>query len=185
MANLRIHGPNDPVYTIGVVARLLGISPQTLRLFEREGLLEPSRTENNMRLYSQNELQLLHRICVLFKEDGLNIAGVRTVLLVERRYEAIIQTLTLEDGQPAEAAGEAGGAGRAGRAHEDAREASLAPAGENQTRQARPGGRATVPDEGTPRRGDGRRGGSLLDEGGWPGAGAMLALLLYITRTVT
>ncbi len=175
---MRIHGPNEPVYTIGVVARLLGINPQTLRLFEREGLIEPSRTENNMRLYSQNELHLLHRICILFKDDGLNIAGVRTVLRVERRYEAIIQTLTLEDGRPAQAVEDPV------ETREGAREAGVTPGDESKTRQARPGGQATVPVEDAPRRGDGRRGGGLLDEGGWPGAGAMLALLLYFTRTV-
>lgn len=83
---MRLHGPDEPVYTIGVVARLLGISPQTLRVFEREGLVAPSRTEANIRLYSQNELITLRRICELVKTEGVNIAGVRAVLRVERRY---------------------------------------------------------------------------------------------------
>jgi DNA-binding transcriptional MerR regulator len=83
---LRLHGPDEPVYTIGVVARLLGISPQTLRVFEREGLVAPSRTDANIRLYSQNELVVLRRICELVKTEGVNIAGVRAVMRVERRY---------------------------------------------------------------------------------------------------
>lgn len=81
---MRVHGPDEPVYTIGVVARLLEISPQTLRQFEREGLVAPSRTVNNMRLYSQNELVVLRRICQLVKVEGVNLAGVRAVLRVER-----------------------------------------------------------------------------------------------------
>lgn len=83
---MRLHGPDEPVYTIGVVARLLGISPQTLRVFEREGLVAPSRTDANIRLYSQNELVVLRRICELVKTEGVNIAGVRAVMRVERRY---------------------------------------------------------------------------------------------------
>ena len=83
---MRLHGPDEPVYTIGVVARLLRISPQTLRQFEREGLVAPSRTDNNMRLYSQNELVILRRICKLVKEEGVNLAGVRAVLRIERHY---------------------------------------------------------------------------------------------------
>lgn len=86
MSRLRLHGPDEPVYTIGVVARLLGISPQTLRVFEREGLVAPSRTDANIRLYSQNELVVLQRICELVKTEGVNIAGVRAVLRIERRY---------------------------------------------------------------------------------------------------
>jgi len=86
---VKLHGPDEPVYTIGVVARLLEISPQTLRQFEREGLVAPSRTENNMRLYSQNELITLRRICELVKVEGVNIAGVRAVMRVERRFEMV------------------------------------------------------------------------------------------------
>jgi DNA-binding transcriptional MerR regulator len=86
---LRLHGPDKPVYTIGVVARLLGTSPQALRIFEREGLVAPSRTEANIRLYSQNELVVLRRICELVKIERVNIAGVRAVLRIERRYGVI------------------------------------------------------------------------------------------------
>ncbi len=86
---MRLHGPDEPVYTIGVVSRLLGISPQSLRQFEREGLVAPTRTENNIRLYSQNELLVLHRICELVKVEGVNIAGVRAVLRIERRYGVV------------------------------------------------------------------------------------------------
>jgi MerR family transcriptional regulator/heat shock protein HspR len=82
---LRLHGPDEPVYTIGVAARLLGVSPQTLRAIEREGLLEPSRTEANIRLYSENDLLLLKRICFLVREEGVNFRGVRLILEMESR----------------------------------------------------------------------------------------------------
>jgi len=82
---LRLHGPDEPVYTIGVAARLLGVSPQTLRVIEREGLLEPHRTEANIRLYSENDLLLLQRIRTLVSEEGVNLAGVKIILEMESK----------------------------------------------------------------------------------------------------
>jgi DNA-binding transcriptional MerR regulator len=99
---LSVHGPDEPVYTIGVVARLLEVRTQTLRVFEREGLLLPSRTEANMRLYTQNELLLLRRICSLMRDEGVNIPGVRTVLRIEGYYESLLA------GEPAQGSGGAG-----------------------------------------------------------------------------
>ncbi|MDD4336171.1 MAG: MerR family transcriptional regulator [Firmicutes bacterium] len=83
---MRLHGPDEPVYTIGVAARLLGVNPQTLRQIEREGLLEPARTEANTRLYSQNDLLLLQRICFLVREEGVNLAGVKMILQIESKH---------------------------------------------------------------------------------------------------
>ena len=83
---MRLHGPDEPVYTIGVAARLLGVSPQTLRMIEREGLLEPARTEANTRLYSENDLLLLQRICFLVREEGVNLAGVKMILQIESKH---------------------------------------------------------------------------------------------------
>ncbi|HHY08486.1 MAG TPA: MerR family transcriptional regulator [Corynebacteriales bacterium] len=82
---MRLHGPDEPVYTIGVAARLLGVSPQTLRVIEREGLLEPHRTEANTRLYSENDLLLLQRIRSLVSEEGVNLAGVKLILEMESK----------------------------------------------------------------------------------------------------
>ncbi|MGB9868092.1 MAG: MerR family transcriptional regulator [Bacillota bacterium] len=79
-----VHGADEPVYTISVVARLLGVHPQTLRQLEREGLLEPARTHTNIRLYSENDLRLLRRILDLMHQ-GVNRAGVRIILEMERR----------------------------------------------------------------------------------------------------
>ncbi|MBP7165087.1 MAG: MerR family transcriptional regulator [Firmicutes bacterium] len=80
---MRLHGPDEPVYTISVAARLLGVSPQTLRVMEREGLLAPARTDANIRLYSENDLLLLQRICFLVREEGVNLAGVKLILEME------------------------------------------------------------------------------------------------------
>lgn len=80
---LRLHGPDEPVYTISVAARLLGVNPQTLRVLERYGLVCPFRTENNIRLYSENDLILLRRICHLIRVERINVAGVRVILRME------------------------------------------------------------------------------------------------------
>lgn len=81
-----LHGPDEPVYTIGVAARLLGVTPQLLRALERENLVEPARTEKNIRLYSRNDLKQLQKICRLVRERGINIAGVKVILSMEARY---------------------------------------------------------------------------------------------------
>lgn len=80
---LRLHGPDEPVYTISVAARLLGVHPQTLRVLERYGLVCPSRTENNIRLYSENDLILLQRICHLMRVERINVAGIKVILRME------------------------------------------------------------------------------------------------------
>lgn len=74
-----IHGPDEPVYTIGVMARLVGVSSQMLRVWEKECLLAPARTETNNRLYSENDYYRLVRIREL-TQQGVNAAGIRMVL---------------------------------------------------------------------------------------------------------
>ncbi len=67
-------------YMISAVAEQYGIHPQTLRLYEREGLLKPSRTEGNTRLYTDEDLKRLEVILVLTRDMGVNLAGVEIVL---------------------------------------------------------------------------------------------------------
>jgi len=67
-------------YMISVVAKSYGIHPQTLRLYEREGLLKPSRTEGNTRLYSEEDLRQLEVILNLTRDLGVNLAGVEIIL---------------------------------------------------------------------------------------------------------
>ena len=69
-------------YMISVVAKSYGIHPQTLRLYEREGLLKPSRTEGNTRLYSEEDLRQLEVILNLTRDLGVNLAGVQRLLSV-------------------------------------------------------------------------------------------------------
>jgi MerR family transcriptional regulator/heat shock protein HspR len=72
------------VYVISVAAELAGVHPQTLRIYERKGLLEPARTVGGSRRYSDDDIRLLQRIHDL-TEDGLNLAGVKRVLELEQR----------------------------------------------------------------------------------------------------
>src|SRR5215210_3784455 len=70
------------VYVISVAAELAGVHPQTLRIYERRGLLDPARTDGGSRRYSQRDIERLRRIHVL-TEAGLNLAGVKAVMELE------------------------------------------------------------------------------------------------------
>jgi MerR family transcriptional regulator, heat shock protein HspR len=72
-----------PLFMIGVAAELAGMHPQTLRVYERRGLVRPSRTARNTRLYSQADVALLARIQSL-SDSGLNLAGIERVMALER-----------------------------------------------------------------------------------------------------
>ena len=72
---------------ISVVAETYDIHPQTLRLYEREGLLKPSRSDGNTRLYTQEDLERLELILNLTRDLGVNLAGVEVVLNMRRRLE--------------------------------------------------------------------------------------------------
>ena len=74
-------------FMISVVARQFGVHPQTLRLYEREGLLSPSRTEGNTRLYSERDLETLSLILSLTRDLGVNLAGVEIILNMRRKIE--------------------------------------------------------------------------------------------------
>ena len=75
-----MHGYDEPVYLISVVAKALNIHPQTLRQYEREGLVTPSRTNGKMRLYSQRDIDRINLILRLTRELGVNLAGVDIIL---------------------------------------------------------------------------------------------------------
>ena len=72
---------------ISAVALKYNIHPQTLRLYEREGLLKPSRTEGNTRLYSDDDLQELETILALTRDLGVNLAGVEIILNMRRKID--------------------------------------------------------------------------------------------------
>ena len=74
-------------YMISSVAEMYGIHPQTLRLYEREGLLKPSRTEGNTRLYTDEDLLRLEFILSLARDLGVNISGIAIILQMRERME--------------------------------------------------------------------------------------------------
>ncbi len=76
-------------YMISAVSQKYGIHPQTLRLYEREGLLKPSRTEGNTRLYSDEDLEQLETILALTRDLGVNLAGVEIILNMRRKIESM------------------------------------------------------------------------------------------------
>lgn len=87
-----------PLFMIGIAAELAGMHPQTLRVYERRGLVRPSRTARNTRLYSQADVDLLARIQAL-SDSGLNLAGIERVMALERdlaRAERRIASLEAE-----------------------------------------------------------------------------------------
>src|ERR671924_2063728 len=90
-------------YMISAVAETYGIHPQTLRLYEREGLLRPSRSDGNTRLYTDEDLDRLEVILKLTRELGVNLAGVEIILnmrekmaAMQRQMEGFIETLNRE-----------------------------------------------------------------------------------------
>jgi MerR family transcriptional regulator, heat shock protein HspR len=88
-----------PVYMIGIASELIGVHPQTLRMYEQKGLLCPRKSIKNTRLYSQEDVDLGRYIQRLTQEMGMNLAGVRKVIDLERqvaRLEAEIRALREE-----------------------------------------------------------------------------------------
>ena len=79
---------NQPVFMISVVARMLHVHPQTLRLYEREGLITPQRTKRT-RLYSMEDVEKLAMILRFTRELGINRSGVEIILRLRHRLEAI------------------------------------------------------------------------------------------------
>jgi MerR family transcriptional regulator/heat shock protein HspR len=93
----------EPVFIISVAARLLEMHPQTLRKYEREGLIAPSRTTGNLRLYSDEDLQRLRQVKYLVGELGLNLAAVQLILELTRRLQGLSEQVNVEaaSGEPA------------------------------------------------------------------------------------
>jgi MerR family transcriptional regulator, heat shock protein HspR len=71
---------NEPRYVISVAARILGIQTHTLRYYERIGIIEPSRSTGNIRLYSERDLDQLRRVKTLIEDLGVNLAGAEVIL---------------------------------------------------------------------------------------------------------
>jgi len=74
-----------PLYMIGVVAEMLKVHPQTLRFYEKKGLVRPSRTEGKTRMYSAEDVDEIARLLRLTRDLGVNLAGVEIILKMRRR----------------------------------------------------------------------------------------------------
>ena len=82
-----------PLYRISVVAEMLELHPQTLRLYERKGLIRPSRTTGRTRLYSAEDVEEIRLILRLGRELGVNLAGIEIILKMRRQMQAMQQEL--------------------------------------------------------------------------------------------
>lgn len=78
-----------PVYMIGIAAELIGVHPQTLRMYEQKGLLRPRKSIKNTRLYSLEDVELGRYIQKLTQEMGMNLAGVKKILNLEKQIESL------------------------------------------------------------------------------------------------
>jgi MerR family transcriptional regulator, heat shock protein HspR len=82
---------DETFYAIGVVAKMFNVHQQTLRLYEREGLLKPARSDGNTRLYSEKDLERLELILNLSRDMGVNLAGVEIILNLREKIEHMQQ----------------------------------------------------------------------------------------------
>lgn len=76
---------NEPCYVISVAARLVGVQVHTLRYYERVGIVEPSRSPGNIRLYSERDIALLRRVKSLMEDLGVNLAGIEVIMRMSQR----------------------------------------------------------------------------------------------------
>ena len=81
----RAPGKDRAVYVISIAAELAGVHPQTLRIYERKELLTPKRTTGNSRRYSERDVETLRKIQQLTQDEGVNLAGVKIIMDLERR----------------------------------------------------------------------------------------------------
>src|SRR5512134_2631570 len=89
---MRRRDKNEPVYLISIVSKLLDVHPQTLRLYEREGFIQPKRA-NKQRVYSDSDIEKLNLVLQLTRELGVNRAGVDIILRMRHRMEVLQQEM--------------------------------------------------------------------------------------------
>jgi len=81
------------LYMISVVSEMLGLHPQTLRIYEREGFIKPLRSDGNTRLYSEEDVEKLEMILRLTRELGVNLAGVEVILSMREKMEVMQRSM--------------------------------------------------------------------------------------------
>ena len=79
----------EPCYVISIAARLVGVQTYTLRYYERIGIIEPSRSQGNLRLYSERDIARLRRVKTLMDDLGVNLAGVEVILRMAQRMNEL------------------------------------------------------------------------------------------------
>jgi len=80
---------DEPRYVISIAARILGVQTYTLRYYERIGVIEPKRSQGNIRLYSEGDIALLRRVKTLVEDMGINLAGVEVILRLMQRMSEL------------------------------------------------------------------------------------------------
>jgi MerR family transcriptional regulator, heat shock protein HspR len=90
---------DEPIYVISVAARLVDMHPQTLRYYERAGLLKPTRSSGKIRLYSQREIERLRKISRLTSELGVNLAGVEVIIDLTEKLERMQERMKQREAQ--------------------------------------------------------------------------------------
>jgi MerR family transcriptional regulator/heat shock protein HspR len=86
-------GGDRAVYMISVAAELAGVHPQTLRIYERKGLLRPQRTQGNTRRYSDADVELLRWIQALTQDEGINLAGVKRIMEMRAQMDELRRSI--------------------------------------------------------------------------------------------
>ncbi len=87
------HDEHEPCYVISIAARMVGMHAQTLRQYERIGLIEPKRTRGNIRLYSRADVARLRQVQRLVSDLGVNLAGVEVILRMSERIQRMEQEM--------------------------------------------------------------------------------------------
>ena len=90
---MSFRNPSDPVYSIRVAARLVGLHVQTLRYYERNGLVQPQRSRGNMRYYSDTDVERIQKIKSLIDELGVNLAGAEVIMRMSGRMAEMEQRI--------------------------------------------------------------------------------------------
>ncbi len=92
-----------PVYMISIAAKLTGMHPQTLRIYERKELVMPGRTAKSTRLYSERDIDRLRNIQQLTQDEGVNLAGVKIIMELQNKLDDIEKMVTMMEAEMAEA----------------------------------------------------------------------------------
>ena len=94
MEDKGVYENEEPRYVISIAAKMIGVQVHTLRYYERVGVIEPSRSSGNIRLYSQREITLLRRVKSLMNDLGVNLAGIEVILRMSQRLADLQNQVT-------------------------------------------------------------------------------------------